>query len=238
MIRRNYTFIDTLSKTQRIAGFIYLPFHVFVLPVLLAVAVHMIPEDISGIAINTAYFGLGILFCLTVMMKYMRRAFDILLDNLAENIFSILWGYLLYMVLNILAALALILVMGGDIENPNNAEIMNLIDGSNLRIVMGIAVFLAPVVEEILFRGVLFGSIRRKSRVLAYAVSIILFAFFHVWQYALAFNDPLLLLYALQYVPIGYALAWCYERTSSIWIPIFLHMLINLASMMLLGISA
>ena len=28
-------------------------------------------------------------------------------------------------------------------------------------------------------------------------------------------------------IPAGYALAWLYDKTNCIWMPIFLHMLIN-----------
>lgn len=87
------------------------------------------------------------------------------------------------------------------------------------------ATFLAPIVEELLFRAGVFGLIRRRNRVLAYAVSMLLFALYHIWGYIAA--DPVYLIYLLQYLPAAWALCYCYERTNSVWGCIFLHMLVN-----------
>ena len=49
-------------------------------------------------------------------------------------------------------------------------------------------VFLAPVTEELIFRGVVFTSVREHSRVLAYVISALLFGFIHVMDSVLAGN--------------------------------------------------
>ena len=92
------------------------------------------------------------------------------------------------------------------------------------------AVILAPIVEESLFRAGIFGLLRRKSRFLAYALSVLAFGLYHVWQNAL--YDPRQLIVLLQYIPSSLALAWAYERTDSIWSSIFLHMLTNAVSVL------
>ena len=38
----------------------------------------------------------------------------------------------------------------------------------------------------------------------------------------------------LQYLPAGFLLCRCYERTNSVWCSIFFHMLVNLVSLRLL----
>ena len=43
-----------------------------------------------------------------------------------------------------------------------------------------IVVLLAPFVEEVLFRGLVFGCLKEKSRIFAYILSCALFAFLHV----------------------------------------------------------
>ena len=65
-------------------------------------------------------------------------------------------------------------------------------------------------------------------------MSMLLFALYHVWAYAL--ESPVYLLYILQYLPISYLLCRCYERTDSIWSSIFLHMLVNAVSIRALRI--
>ena len=100
---------------------------------------------------------------------------------------------------------------------------------------IAVAVLMAPLVEECLFRGVVFGTIRPHSRFWAYAMSIALFSLYHVWQYVVMYGDPKLLLSALAYVPVSAALTFCYEQTRSIWPPVFFHMCINALSLAVLA---
>lgn len=90
-----------------------------------------------------------------------------------------------------------------------------------------LVVVLIPLTEEILFRGLVFGSLRHYSRPLAYAVSVLLFALASVWRYALDLGDPRYLLTALEVLPAGLALAWCYDNGGSIWSAVALRMAIN-----------
>ena len=94
------------------------------------------------------------------------------------------------------------------------------------------AVFLAPLTEEVLFRGAVFNGIRKTNRIAAYAVSMVLFSVYHIWGYAV--EDPSYWLYTLQYLPAAFLLCRCYERTNSIWCSIFFHMLVNHISMKML----
>lgn len=103
---------------------------------------------------------------------------------------------------------------------PNNDAVTGLAKVDYKRMT-AVAVLMAPLVEECLFRGVVFGTIRPHSRFWAYAVSIALFSLYHVWQYVIVYSDPKLLLSALAYVPVSAALTFCYEQTRSIWPPVF-----------------
>lgn len=129
--------------------------------------------------------------------------------------------------------LSLVLQLGtgliGELPVPNNDAVTGLAKVDYKRMI-AVAVLMAPLVEECLFRGVVFGTIRSRSRFWAYAVSIALFSLYHVWQYVVMYGDPKLLLSALAYVPVSAALTFCYEQTRSIWPPVFFHMCINALS--------
>ena len=227
-------FASTMSKPQRIAGYIYLPFHIFILPLFAAMLLTYMPDGLDETTVNLLYYGMGFVFCLVVMWQYLRNAFDILLDNLATNIAAFFFGGVSYFLLSFLASGVLFAILGDQTTNPNNDAILNMAKESP-RAVIALAVFIAPVVEEVLFRGVVFGSLAPKHRRLAFVVSIALFALYHIWQYALGTMDVTMFIYMIAYIPAGYALAWVYEKTSSIWAPIFLHMLINIISMLILS---
>ena len=90
-----------------------------------------------------------------------------------------------------------------------------------------ILVFLSPVVEEALFRGYVFGNLREWSRPAAYAASSMLFALLHVWGFAVGNRDFAYLLLAVQYLVPGLVMAWCFERSGSLWGSILLHCGVN-----------
>ncbi len=226
-------FVDLMPKPNKIAGFIYLPVHIFILPLLLGMLAYYVQGGMSEITINIIYYAIGFVFCLTVMWRYLRSSFDVLLDNLQRSLVSLLTSYFIYWMLSAVAGVLLLWLLGDQLLNPNNnavAEIASQSPGP----MIGLAVFIGPIVEEVLFRGVVFGSLRKKSRFLAFAVSMAVFALYHVWQFALVAMDWKMLLYVIQYLPVGYALGWLYEKTSCIWMCIALHMMINALSLLLM----
>ena len=76
---------------------------------------------------------------------------------------------------------------------------------------------LAPFCEEVLFRGLLFGWLRRRMRAwLAALLSAIPFGIMHV--------EPLHVLYA---TVAGFLLALLFHRTGSLWASIIAHVTIN-----------
>jgi hypothetical protein len=221
-------FENQMSRTQTILGWIYLPVHILVIPLLANMYVMYYPSAVSEVQANIVYYAIGWVFLAAVMLKWLRGQFDLLLDNPGRCFLNMLAAFGLDYVLSFLMALVLLLVESS-VSNPNNEAIEDLAT-VNYGAMRSIAIFLAPLVEEVLFRGVVFGSIRRKNRLLAYIVSIAIFCLYHVWQYAVASLDPWLLLYALQYIPVSLALTWLYDRSGCIWPSVFFHMMINALS--------
>lgn len=218
-------FERNMTKTQAVLGWIYLPLHAAIIPLLLALYQTVAPGTLDEAKANLIYFGAGLAFVLLALRGVLREGFDRFLDRPGRCLLSILSGVVISCVLGMLAA-AVLLLLGQDGTNPNNAAVREM-TGINFGVARALGIFIGPIVEEMLFRGVAFGTVRPFSRFWAYAVSAALFSLGHVWQYVLLSGDVRLLLYALQYLPPSLALCWCYERTGSIWTPVFLHMLIN-----------
>lgn len=83
--------------------------------------------------------------------------------------------------------------------------------------VFGVAVFAAPVTEELIFRGCLYGILRKSAgRMTALVLSSVLFALIHGHIPSL----PGLLVLAA-------GLALVYERCGSLWAPISMHATFN-----------
>jgi uncharacterized protein len=85
--------------------------------------------------------------------------------------------------------------------------------------ILGICL-LGPATEELYFRGVLYGALRRYGPPLAILLSAVLFSVVHFQPRAI----PILFV-------LGAALAFLYERTGSLWPPIAFHVLQNSLAM-------
>ena len=231
MTAKNFT--PDLTRGETIAGWIYLPVHMFLLPVLLGMLQMLYPSgEISDVTVNLIYYGIGILVTAVCFLKLLRREFDHLCDRVFYCISSFCAAYCAWY----LAMLVLSLILEQlsiSTETPNDATIQ-LMAADNFRMMKAIGIFLAPIVEEVVFRGVVFQSLRKKSRLLAYGVSVGLFCLYHVWQYAVAYQDPVVLLYALEYIPITLAITWSYERSGSLWTAIAFHAANNLMNFMVI----
>ena len=226
-------FQHRMSPLQTALGWLYLPLHMIVLPLGLGAFVLWFAPELTEIEINLAYAGVGMAFVLTVMFSFLRRSFDAFLDRPGFCLWTAVLGFVANYALSIAIGL-LLLLLPQPADNPNDSFILEMAS-RNRGAVLAINAILAPIVEEVLFRGVVFGSLQRCSRMLAYVLSSALFSLGHVWQYAAAWGDPAVLLYALRYLPVSVVLAWCYERSGSIWTTIIFHMAFNGISFAVLG---
>jgi hypothetical protein len=94
--------------------------------------------------------------------------------------------------------------------------------GATLLLLLVIAVLLAPLLEEVLFRGLLFPALRRRLRFWPAAVlTTLMFTGLHFTQTGTYWP-------AVEGIFIcGMALAWLRERTGSLWPSVAFHMGFN-----------
>ena len=146
-------------------------------------------------------------------------------DNLGNACKSILVGLIaLYGLNELVYRLTRMLV--NNHTNLNDTTISAQIHDAP-RVTLLIVIFLAPFVEEVLFRGLVFGNLKSKSRTVAYVVSCLLFALLHVWQFAVVRQDITYFLLMVQYLVPGLVLAWAYDHTGTLWSSILLHAAAN-----------
>jgi len=222
-----FPFENTMTRRQTLIGLVYFPIHVFVLAFWLpGLLVKFGIEDQA--TMNLVYYGIGVALSFTAFWSFLRRGFDVLLDRLGHCILSFFMALGLDYVLSYAVGLLMLAIAGGE-QNPNDMAISEIALQSG-GMVRAVGIFMAPIVEEILFRGVIFGAVREKNRLAAYVITVAMFALYHVWQYALAYGDWGMMVYILQYIPVGIVLCWLFERSGSIWMPIGFHMMINAMS--------
>ena len=226
MVKNPVEFTSRLTKKETAAVLAWLPVHLWLLPLLLQQMINRGAMD--DVAANMICYTLGVLYMLGLLFPFLRRDFDPLCDRPVYCLLEILKNYVLTYLGNMAVGALMMLVLSQGGENPNNAGLMDMADrGWNQMSTM--AVFMAPIVEECMFRAGIFGTLRRYSRWGAYLVATLAFSLYHVWSYALV--DPVYWLYFIQYVPVSLLLCRVYERTNSIWGSIFFHMLVNYIAM-------
>ncbi len=216
-------FTSGLERNEALLVLLWLPVHIWLLPMLLQA---LLPKLDTG-SINVLYYAISVLFLAAVAHRFLRRDFDPLCDRPGYMLLEILLSYGAMLLFN-MAISGILLLLIEDVDNPNNAAVIDMAQTSSGP-VAALAVFLAPIVEELVFRAGIFGGLRRVNRLLAYLTCILLFSLYHVWGFAL--SDPAAWIYALQYLPVTYLLCRIYERTNRLSGSTLLHMFINFVAL-------
>ena len=219
-----------MTRGQRVLGFIWLPVHMVLLPLVLgAVLILVLGKMPSEANLNAIYYAISFLFILIAFWGFLKEGFRRFTERLGYCFLVMFIAYVMQMGLSLV--LTLLSSFFGELATPNNDAVAALA-GQDFKKMFAVAVLMAPIAEECLFRGVIFGSIARKNRVIAYVVTILVFSLYHVWQFAVLEKDWTVLINAVEYFPLTSALTYCYDRTETIWTPIFFHMLINTMALM------
>lgn len=219
-------FTSRLSRGETIAALLYLPVHIALLPMALVLAGPSL--GLNEVDLNLLSYIIGTGYMLLLLFKFLRRDFDPLLDRPGYCALEVITGYALMYIGNTVAAGLLMLVPGVAEINPNNSAVMEMASMAWGK-VSAMAIFLAPIVEECMFRAGIFGTLRRYNRWAAYVASVLAFSVYHVYGYAM--TNSMYWIYIVQYIPVSILLCRVYERTNTIWSSIFFHMLVNWMSM-------
>lgn len=217
--------LPTLTVRERNMGFAYLAFEILLLPVLLQLLGSAFSFAISIAAVNIVYFSVNFLAVLVIFQKYWMRSVLHLRRHYRPMIHSAILGLLFYWFCNSLFSAA-VQVLFPEYVNLNDSSIVDIFADYPVLMFLG-TVILAPVAEEMLHRGLIFGTLWKKSAPLAYLLSAIFFASIHVAQYVGLYSPVYMLVALVQYLPAGLIFAWAYQNSGSIFAPILIHIINN-----------
>lgn len=226
-----------MSPGEQIAGTVFLVIYLLVLPFaaepLFGAAGRLLGLSLSR-SMKTAVC-CYILFAVTIVIfhGFLARTSRRLAENLGTALKSVAVGLVALYGLNELMYRILGLFLTSR-ANLNDGTVSVRLDNAP-HMTLLIVLLLAPFVEEVLFRGLVFGNLKYKSRLLAYAASCLLFALLHVWQFAVANQDLTYLLLMAQYLVPGLVLAWAYDHSGTLWASFGLHALANALSVWTMG---
>ena len=219
-----------LTDFERIAGGVFFLLYLIVFPLLMGWIFRGV-EFLLGISLsqseeNALYYYVAFVLTILIFYNFIGRSTGYFFSNLTNTLAAAGIGLVLFYGFNELLYRVTNVLFGNQV-NLNNYSISAQIDNAP-RTTLLIVVLIAPFIEEVLFRGYVFGSLKGHGRALAYVVSCFLFAFLHVWQFVggelLSFNRLLLL---VQYLVPAAVLAWAYDRSGNLWGPTLLHIAAN-----------
>ncbi|MFD2444206.1 CPBP family intramembrane glutamic endopeptidase [Bacillus sp. CGMCC 1.16607] len=160
-------------------------------------------------------FTITTIIILFILQKEMKQ--DRLERNSLPFGISLLWaiiGIFLALISQTIAA-NIENLLGIEPGSENTKEIMEIINLFPFVII--VSSILGPVLEEIVFRKILFGSLyKRFNFFLSGLISSVIFALAHM--------EPE---HVLLYSAMGFTFAFLYVKTKRIWVPIFAHVSMN-----------
>lgn len=172
----------------------------------------------------------GVLFLLISSLYVVREplisSFNFFKRNLLVNLKSVLTNFA-YLWLFTMASNVIFYFLLGERSAENQLMVEQGIMDSPL--VYGVLVmFFAPIVEELVFRGVLYQKFRSKQSFgKAIVISTLIFGSIHVLPAFMLSFDFSELLFIVQYMGLSFFMIRCFEETSSIWGSISVHFLNN-----------
>ena len=213
------------TRQENILGYIYLAFSQILLADLIAIAAYWLGYPLSLVTLNIIYFLVNFVSVVAIFHRFLGRSLQSAWKNIPKCLINVLIGFGVYYWGTILVGL-LITWINPNFANVNDQAVTGMVQENP--VIMGLCtVCLVPVVEETLYRGLVFQQLQRKHRILAYIVSAVVFSSIHVVGFIGSAGWLTLLLCFMQYLPAGIALALAYERADTIVAPILIHMIIN-----------
>ena len=218
-----------MNSAEQLAGTIFFVVYLLVLPLLtdrlFLLAEVLFNARMDGDGRNLLYYYMLTGVTLLIFHSFLAGTTKRFFDNLNRAFTSLFLGLLVFYGANELVCRASRLLLGSG-QSLNDTVIAAQV-ASAPRTTALIIVFLAPFVEETLFRGLVFGCFKEKSRVVAYAASSLLFAFLYAWTFAVSARDPRNFIQLVRYLVPGLVFAWAFDRSGTLWTSVLLHAAVN-----------
>lgn len=218
-----------LTRREKVWGCRYLLFELLFLSALLQGLNKLLPTPLPRAEVNFLFFTVNLLAVLVIFGKFLRTQLRQLPELCWNVVFTTVPGFFAYFLVNILMG-QLIFALDPQFTSINDAGIDQMAEENYGLMFLGTVLFV-PIAEECLFRGLVFRGLYDRNAVLAWVVSVLLFAAIHVTGYIGTQPALTLLLCFVQYLPAGLCLAGAYRLSGSLISPILIHATVNLLGM-------
>ncbi len=215
-----------MTRFELIAGWIYFVLQLAVLPSILVIGNDLLGYPLSNTQLNTTLFVINFVAVFLIFWRFIIRNGAAGFSRPGRMFATLGICFAGYNIMNAVLSMV-ILMIAPDFFNVNDNSIMDMVQESPLLLTIS-TVFLVPIVEEVLYRGLVFRCLYNRNKLAAFVISIAIFGALHVVGYITMYEPLQLILCFIQYIPAGLCLGLAYVFTDSIWTPILMHMTINL----------
>lgn len=189
---------------------------------------------VSKIADVSILIAIQLFFEFIVMMVIIKNCKKLFIDVqysvTAKIIMNIPIYHMCILFTNIITKIPVVLFFENSTSN-NQQAVQGIFERNMLYAIFAVVIF-APIVEELVFRGVIYKKIRRKCNVLVSAlISSSIFAIMH-FIISITSGDMADLIFFPSYVAPSLILCLVYEKHNNIFAPILLHLTNNLIGML------
>lgn len=173
---------------------------------------------------SLAYIVLSIIIMILWLKPIRQSISDLKIDFRKKLKYTFIASALIILIQTVIT---IILVMAFNLETiTNQTHVENSINSVFYLSILTTILF-GPIVEEIIFRGVIFRFLRQRTYIIAYLLSAFIFAFIHFYKAVLINGDFIQLIFMIPFMIVGLGFCRIYEKTDNLLYPIFLHMIIN-----------
>lgn len=219
-----------LTPNEFVFGCVYYILQLLIVPSIVVVINMLLGNPYSEAVINFVYFAINFVVVTLIFRKFLLGNLRYFLEYPRYHLRCAGIGLLMYFIGNFLVS-ALILLIEPEFANVNDMTIFDMVQENFALMTIG-TVLLVPIVEETFYRGMIFRMLFDKHPFAAYGLSMVIFSCVHVAGYIGTADWVTLGLCFIQYLPAGFALAWAYQRSGSIFPSVLIHMSVNQVGML------
>ena len=227
-MKKSKTLYISMSHTEKIFGWLYMAFSLLALPNLLNWFNAQLADPLDESTLNFVFYLTNFLFICGIFRTFLRASLVAAWRDIWNFIQAVVLGYVAYWAASETMEFVMSYLLPG-FSNINDAAITELARANYTLMLIGV-VFLVPLTEEMLYRGLIFRNLWQSSKVAAYLLSMAAFAAIHVLGYIGSEDITTLLICFLQYLPAGLCLAWTYTKADNIFAPTVVHAIVNAIS--------
>lgn len=173
---------------------------------------------------NISFIVYGMLFILSILL--FNKTLKDSVVNINKDYFK--FAFVTWVIVVILMVISSIVLSKFGLINYNDQALDEESSQGSFILFSIAAIIFGPVVEELIYRFLLFRWLRNYNLILAHLLVALLFSFMHVGGFAIINKNLLSLCTILPYIFLSLGLSIVYEKSKTLAYPIIFHMFINI----------